>query len=129
MNIDCDGVDFKCPYDPHDCGSNSRGGDGSSQPQTDFGALDARVVPWIVIPNQAFQSQKIPPNAVSAAVCNGKIFYGIMGDTNGANPETIGEASLLMGETCFPNDHLSGGTGHDGVDVLCNNPAQPPAGR
>jgi chitosanase len=48
-----------------------------------------------------------------------------MGDTNGADPETIGESSLLMGATCFPDENLSGGIGHDGVDVLCNKPPFP----
>jgi hypothetical protein len=60
--------------------------------------LDARVVPWVVIPDQAFHSLKIPPNAVSAVVCNSKIFYGIMGDTDADNPETIGEVPLRWGK-------------------------------
>jgi chitosanase len=75
-----------------------------------------------VIPDQAFKSLKIPPNSVSAVVCNGKIFYGIMGDTDGDNPETIGEVSLLMGQTCFPDANLNGGKGHPQVDIMCNRP-------
>jgi chitosanase len=38
---------------------------------------------------------------------------------SGDTPEVIGEASLLMAQTCFPNEGLDGGTGHNTVDVLC----------
>jgi chitosanase len=40
---------------------------------------------------------------------------------SGANPETIGEASILMGQTCFPNAGIDGGTGHDQADVGCKS--------
>jgi chitosanase len=52
------------------------------QPQTSFGALDARKVPFYVIPLRfaRAQSSKIKPNALGAIICNGKLFYGIFGD-------------------------------------------------
>jgi len=46
------------------------------------------------------------------------MFYGVLGDTNGDDPEVIGEASWLMGQTCFPGEGLNGAKGHTGVDVL-----------
>jgi len=50
---------------------------------------------------------------------DGKMFYGIFGDTDGDTPETIGEASWLMARTCFPNEDLNGNNGHDPADVTC----------
>jgi chitosanase len=64
----------------------------------------------------------MPPNPLSAVVCNGKVFYGVMGDTNGDDPEVIGEASLLLANTCFPRENLNGGVGHPKIDVLCKFP-------
>jgi chitosanase len=84
--------------------------------------LDAAQVPWVVIPQSFFESKKVPPNALSAVICDGKLFYGIMGDTDADNPEVIGEASLLLGNTCFPKEGLNGGSGHDALDVLCTAP-------
>jgi chitosanase len=51
-----------------------------------------------------------------------KMYYAIFGDTNGDDPETIGEASWLLGTACFPNDGISGGKGHDQADVTCEFP-------
>lgn len=50
---------------------------------------------------------------------DGKMFYGIYGDSDGDDPEVIGEASWLMARTCFPNDDLNGNAGHGSVDVTC----------
>jgi hypothetical protein len=47
------------------------------------------------------------------------MFYGIYGDSDGDDPEVIGEASWLMAQTCFPNDDLNGNSGHGSVDVTC----------
>jgi chitosanase len=47
------------------------------------------------------------------------MFYGIFGDSNGASPEVIGEASWRMGKACFPDGNISGANGHGGVDVTC----------
>jgi chitosanase len=49
------------------------------------------------------------------------MFYGIYGDTDGDNPEVIGEASWLMARTCFPNDDLNGNSGHEQADVTCKS--------
>ncbi|KAK7056744.1 hypothetical protein VNI00_002461 [Paramarasmius palmivorus] len=107
MDVDCDGVDYQCP-------GNS---DGDSA--TSFGHLDASKVPYYVLPGRFYEQYypKILPNALGAIICSGKIFYGIFGDTNGANPQMIGEASYLLARTCFPQDDLNGNRGHDARDV------------
>ena len=43
-------------------------------------------------------------------------WYGIWGDTNGGT--TTGEASISLGDLCFPNDGLSGDNGYEPQDVL-----------
>jgi len=108
MDVDCDGVAYKCP------------GYSSSQDETSFGALDATKVPYYVLPEKFTDQQKdnIKANALGAIICNGKMFYGIYGDQNGAQKEVIGEASLLLAQACFPNDKISGDNGHVQVDVL-----------
>ncbi|KAJ6609713.1 hypothetical protein B0H10DRAFT_2063203 [Mycena sp. CBHHK59/15] len=73
MDIDCDGVD-----------ENSDG-----YPLTSFGALDAREVPWFVLPE--------------TIICNGTMFYAIFGDT---------KPNLLS------NDAIDGNNGHEGRDIL-----------
>lgn len=45
------------------------------------------------------------------------MFYAILGDTNGNNPQVTGEASLLLARSCFPKDNLSGDSGHEEMDV------------
>ena len=104
---------------PQLCTSNNQRGNPDGQPTTDFGALSAFNVPWVVVPDAFFQKSILPPNSISAVVCNGKVFYGIMGDTDADHPQVIGEASFLMGQTCFPNEGLDGGNAHSGLDVLC----------
>ncbi|KAJ7457197.1 fungal chitosanase of glycosyl hydrolase group 75-domain-containing protein [Mycena galericulata] len=108
MDIDCDGVYWNCP-----------GNTGDGQPLTSFGALDARVVPWFVLP-QSFadeQGSALKANALGAIICDGKIFYAIFGDTNGQSPPLTGEGSLLLGQACFPNVTTNGGQGHDQNNV------------
>ncbi|KAJ5248759.1 hypothetical protein N7468_000210 [Penicillium chermesinum] len=107
MDVDCDGIDYKCQ------------GNQDGQSQTNFGALAAYEVPWIVLPDQfaSAYSSVIPGNNIAAVICNGKMFYGIYGDSNGDTPEVIGEASWLMARTCFPGDNLNGNAGHGAVDV------------
>ncbi|KAJ7153346.1 fungal chitosanase of glycosyl hydrolase group 75-domain-containing protein [Mycena filopes] len=107
MDVDCDGV-AGCSDDP------------SGQPQTLFGHLDSSQVPYFVLPASFVHDHGdiVQPNAVGAILCGDKLVYGIFGDTNGATPEVIGEASLLLANTCFPNDALSGGNGHSPLDVL-----------
>jgi len=80
--------------------------------------LSAYHVPYIVVPDAFVSKMHLPNNSISAVICAGQMFYGILGDTNGNTPEVIGEASWLMGQTCFPKDHLTGGNGHASSDVL-----------
>ncbi|KAJ7171129.1 fungal chitosanase of glycosyl hydrolase group 75-domain-containing protein [Mycena filopes] len=109
MDIDCDGTDY-------DCAGNS-GGD----PETRFGALDASSVPWYVLPEKFFEPQNkakaLKGNDLGAIICNGKMFYAIFGDSNGATPQVIGEGSLLLGQACFPDEPISGNYGHGQRDV------------
>jgi len=94
-------------------------GNTDGQPRTTYGNLSAYNVPYIVVPDSFATEKKIPPNAISAVICNGQMYYAIMGDTNGNVPQVIGEASWLMGQTCFPDEDLSGGNAHSSNDVLC----------
>ncbi|KAJ7314336.1 fungal chitosanase of glycosyl hydrolase group 75-domain-containing protein [Mycena albidolilacea] len=107
MDVDCDG-------------SVGCSGDGSEQSETSFGHLDASKVPFFVLPADfvAEHGDIIHPNAVGAIICGGKMVYGIFGDANGATPQVIGEGSLLLAQTCFPNDGLNGNNGHEPLDVL-----------
>ncbi|KAJ5272895.1 hypothetical protein N7478_008020 [Penicillium angulare] len=107
MDVDCDGLDYKCKGNP------------DGLPQTNFGALAAYEVPWIVIPDKFGTTYEsvLPGNNIGAVICDGKMFYGIYGDSDGDDPQVIGEASWLMARTCFPNDDLNGNSGHGGVDV------------
>lgn len=54
-------------------------------------------------------------------ISDGKMFYGIYGDSDGDHPQVIGEASWLMARTCFPNDDLNGNSGHGDPDVTCKS--------
>ncbi|RAH61625.1 extracellular chitosanase CsnC [Aspergillus piperis CBS 112811] len=107
MDVDCDGIDYKCK------------GNGDGLPETNWGALSAYEVPWIVIPDQflTVNEDLLPGNNIAAVICNGKMYYGILGDSNGDDPEVTGEASWLMARTCFPDDDLNGAEGHAEADV------------
>lgn len=102
-----------------------RRGNTDGQPMTSYGNLSAYNVPYIVVPESYVDRKNIPPNAISAVICNGQMYYAIMGDTNGDTPQVMGEASWLLGQTCFPNAALSGGNAHDKMDVLCRTPPSP----
>jgi len=107
MDVDCDGIDFQCP------------GNQDGQGQTNFGALAAFAVPFIVIPDSFAQehSDELQGNNIAAVICDRKMFYGIFGDTDGDSPQAIGEASWRMATACFPNDNLNGNNGHTDLDV------------
>ena len=109
MDVDCDGIDYKCKDNP----------DGQSE--TDLGALAAYEVPYIVIPQKYVNTvmSALPGNNVVAVICDGKMYYGIFGDTNGDSPEVIGEASWRFAQTCFPNGKITGNNGHGAADVTC----------
>lgn len=106
MDVDCDGTDYQCK------------GNGDGQKQTSYGALSAKRVPFYVLPQTFVDKHKIKGNSLGAVICNGKMYYAIMGDTNGDSPEVIGEASWLLAQTCFPSDKLDGAAGHDKTDVM-----------
>lgn len=57
--------------------------------------------------------------SLTCQISDGKIFYGVFADTDGDDPEEIGEASWLMARTCFPSEDLNGGNGHTPADVTC----------
>ncbi|GAB1197267.1 hypothetical protein APSETT444_006560 [Aspergillus pseudonomiae] len=127
MDVDCDGVNHKCEVigkpsvthlHPLICFFQ---GNQDGQPQTNWGALSAYAVPYIVIPDRFLAANKdiLPGNNIAAVICNGKMYYGILGDSNGDDPQITGEASWLMAKTCFPNDNLQGNNAHSSKDVTC----------
>ncbi|KAE8375670.1 endo-chitosanase C [Aspergillus bertholletiae] len=111
MDVDCDGLNSGCKGNP------------DGQPNTNWGALSAYEVPFIVIPQEFLDANKatLKGNALAAVICaidsNGKMFYGIFGDSNGDSPQVTGEASWLMARTCFPGEDLNGNKGHTAADV------------
>ncbi|KAJ7244389.1 fungal chitosanase of glycosyl hydrolase group 75-domain-containing protein [Mycena haematopus] len=107
MDIDCDG-----PKD--NCKGNTDG-----QTDTSFGALDATQVPYFVLPERFTIQYKsiLEGNALGAIICDSKMFYGIYGDQDADSPQVIGEASILIGQTCFPGGTIDGGNGHAESDV------------
>ncbi|KAL5040949.1 fungal chitosanase of glycosyl hydrolase group 75-domain-containing protein [Aspergillus fruticulosus] len=107
MDVDCDGIDYECKGNP------------DGLPETTWGALAAYEVPFIVMPEHYLDKHQagLPGNNIAAVICNGKMFYSILGDTNGDSPEVTGEASWLMARTCFPTEDLSGDTGHNDPDI------------
>ncbi|CBF73882.1 uncharacterized protein ANIA_11051 [Aspergillus nidulans FGSC A4] len=109
MDVDCDGIDYGCK------------GNADGRPETSWGALSAYEVPFIVIPEEYLDKHEagLPGNNIAAVICNGNMFYGILGDTNGDSPEVTGEASWLMARTCFPTEGLNGARGHNDPDVTC----------
>ncbi|KAJ7250709.1 fungal chitosanase of glycosyl hydrolase group 75-domain-containing protein [Mycena rebaudengoi] len=107
MDIDCDGPRSNCK------------GNNDGQTVTSFGALDATKVPYFVLPEKFTTQNKdiLKDNALGAIICDGKMFYGIYGDQDSDSPQVIGEASILIGQSCFPGANISGGNGHADVDV------------
>lgn len=60
----------------------------------------------------------IEPLSVMAVVCGDKLIYGVWGDTNGDDGNSlIGETSLSLATKCFGGD-MNGDNGHDEQDVL-----------
>ncbi|KKK15912.1 hypothetical protein P175DRAFT_0498400 [Aspergillus ochraceoroseus IBT 24754] len=107
MDVDCDGLEYGCEGNP------------DGQPLTNWGALDAYQVPFIVIPDKFLVANPdlLPGNNVAAIICNNKIFYAILGDSNHNDPQVTGEASWLLARTCFPDEKLNGNKGHTTSDV------------
>ncbi|KAF2650710.1 glycoside hydrolase family 75 protein [Lophiostoma macrostomum CBS 122681] len=128
MDIDCDGLNA----DQGDCNN-----DPSGQSQTAFqdqvqafgiSDLDAHIHTYVVLGNDnsadggdggvSFdpQSVGIKPLSVVAVVCDGQLFYALWGDVNGG--KSTGESSLALGQLCFPDEGLTGDSGHEKHDVL-----------
>ncbi|KAJ7434537.1 fungal chitosanase of glycosyl hydrolase group 75-domain-containing protein [Mycena galericulata] len=107
MKTDCDGLQANCK------------GNRDGQTETSFGALDATKVPYFVLPERFTEQNKgiLKDNALGAIICDGKMFYGIYGDQNADSPQVIGEASILIGQTCFPGGNIDGENGHTEIDV------------
>ncbi|KAJ7148778.1 fungal chitosanase of glycosyl hydrolase group 75-domain-containing protein [Mycena crocata] len=107
MDTDCDGPKSNCK------------GNRDGQTETSFGALDATKVPYFVLPEKFTVANKaiLKDNALGAIICGGKMFYGIYGDQDADSPQVIGEASILIGQTCFPDGKIDGENGHPGDDV------------
>ncbi|KAF8218012.1 fungal chitosanase of glycosyl hydrolase group 75-domain-containing protein [Mycena galopus ATCC 62051] len=103
MDIDCDGLK----------------GNQDGQTVTSFGALDATRVPYFVLPERFTTQYKsiLKDNALGAIICGSKMLYGIYGDQDADSPQVIGEASILIGQTCFPGGAIDGGNGHAESDV------------
>nr|GAT51646.1 predicted protein [Mycena chlorophos] len=91
MDVDCDGPMANCQ------------GNRDGQTETSFGALDAT-------------KTMLMDNALGAIICNGKMVYGIYGDQDADSPEVIGEASILIAQTCFGST-VNGNSGHAAADV------------
>jgi chitosanase len=74
------------------------------------------------VPVDRISGGPIEPLSVIAIVCNNQLHYGVYGDTNGCDNDNVtGEASLSLGQICFPNEGLNGDNGHTGHDVLCRS--------
>ncbi|EME42833.1 glycoside hydrolase family 75 protein, partial [Dothistroma septosporum NZE10] len=130
MDIDCDGAQ-SCADDPTFQGETAfktayDGYQGVQELSRAAGAyvpdFNASVHPYVVFGNEGSSPSFNPkaygmvPLSVMVVVCNGHVHYGVWGDTNGGT--STGEASLAMGNLCFPNEGLGGDNGHDPYDVL-----------
>ncbi|KAH0541478.1 hypothetical protein FGG08_004088 [Glutinoglossum americanum] len=125
MDIDCDGLNP---------GSGDCSNDQTGQSETAFKDqvkeasnnlvtdLDASKVPYVVFGNDGsdppFDPAKLnmEPLSVMAVLCGDKLVYGIWGDVN-ADTST-GEASISLAKLCFPDEDITGDSGHDANDVL-----------
>lgn len=108
LDVDCDGVRTA---------TCNRSSDPSFQPDTALHTasgqpLDAAAVPYIVLPQPSgtwnFRNAGIRLGACAAAIFNGRVVYGVFGDTG---PKTIiGEASHAMAKALGINpDPRNGG--------------------
>lgn len=132
VDIDCDGTGM---------GTGDCGNDPSGQSMTAFqdlvqqysnGAisdLNTHIHNFVVLGNdnsaeegdggQSFDptgDADIQPLSVVAVVCGGKLVYGVWGDVNGG--KLTGEASISLAKQCFPDEDITGDSGHGDHDVL-----------
>ncbi|CAG8894240.1 unnamed protein product [Penicillium egyptiacum] len=122
MDIDCDGANNSAGG----C-SNDQSGQGVTAFQDEvehFGIkdLDANIHPYVVFGNEDHKPRFMPDEhgmehlSVMAIVCGDKLHYGIWGDTNGHT--STGEASISLAKLCFPDEDITGDSGHSEKDVL-----------
>jgi chitosanase len=82
--------------------------------------LNAHHHPYVVFgntsPNFDATEHGIEPLSVMAVVCNGQVIMAVMGDSNGGG--LVGEAAISVGKLCFPNEKITGNSGHGDRDVL-----------
>lgn len=125
MDIDCDGANRHAGKCSNDNSGQSRTAFMDDLEEFGIKDLDANIHPYIVFgndnkdsPDDEFDPRDhgMEPLSVMAVVCNGKLFYGIWGDTNGHT--AVGESSLSMAELCFPEEDPSGDSGHTPNDVM-----------
>ncbi|KAI1381117.1 glycoside hydrolase family 75 protein [Hypoxylon crocopeplum] len=71
---------------------------------------------WVTFDPREYGMQ---PLSVMAVVCNGKLIYGIWGDTNGDDGVNarVGEASISIATLCFGTD-MDGEVGYDNENIL-----------
>ncbi|OAL65288.1 chitosanase [Trichophyton rubrum] len=116
MDVDCDGIKRSkgaCANDP------------SGQDQTAFKHevprygiedLDSNKHAYVVLGTQGSEPSYMPSASNVESLSVVAVFYGVWGDTNGGTD--VGEASVSLAHTCFPDEHLSGDNGHEKRDVL-----------
>ncbi|KAL1961217.1 hypothetical protein VTO42DRAFT_3163 [Malbranchea cinnamomea] len=123
MDISCDGEDNLAG----DCAN-----DGSGESQTAFkhlvqeygiSDLNPNKHTFVVLGNAGGNPHWMPddgagvePLSLVAVVCNDRLIYGVWGDTNGGT--LTGEASISLAKMCFPDEHVTGDSGHTDHDVL-----------
>ncbi|PLB46569.1 chitosanase [Aspergillus steynii IBT 23096] len=126
MDIDCDGEQTS---GDGRCGSSedTQGQTAFQEEVSQYGIsdLNAYIHPYVVLGNEGnydptFDPREhgVEPLSIVAVVCNGKLVYGIWGDTNGDDGKPlVGEASLATATACF-GEEMNGDNGHDEKDVL-----------
>ncbi|KAN0072414.1 chitosanase, partial [Elaphomyces granulatus] len=122
MNVDCDGAKNtggKCSNDPS---GQSQSAFQDTVKSYGIPDLNANIHGYVVFGNEgaipAFSPETagMKPLSVMAVVCGENLFYGVWGDTNGA--DNTGEVSISLATACFPNAGITGNNGHDAHDIL-----------
>ncbi|KAF2710268.1 glycoside hydrolase family 75 protein [Pleomassaria siparia CBS 279.74] len=128
VDIDCDGLNAGEGDCFNDQTGQSQTAFKDSVQEFDIEDLDSHIHTYVVLGNdnsadegdggESFdpQSVGIKPLSVVAIVCNDKLLYGVWGDVNGGT--LTGESSLSVGKLCFPDEEITGDSGHGDHDVL-----------
>jgi chitosanase len=128
MDIDCDGAN----NGKGDCANDPSGQSMTAFKDTvaSYGIedLDSNVHTYVVLGNdnsasegdggQKFDPQEhgVKPLSVLAVVCGDKLVYGVWGDVNGG--KVTGESSISLAQMCFPDEKITGDSGHGEHDVM-----------